>query len=172
MSCGRVDAHAFVCSLSILCLPFGSCWSCPACIQQLDPKLQSEKGCLLDNMNIFWSAWVNQLWVSAMHCDVQRSIKLSANYWKFLLLFPVFFFGKLATWREKNPFVESFSEQNSFGFQMAIENNKIAVLNLDLAFCGVEHYVLKLLRKFVNQNLFFFSSLICTWYTWYCAKFL
>ena len=132
----------------------------------------SEKGRLLNNMNIFWPAWVNQLWVSAMHCDVQRSIKLSANYWKFLLLFPVFFFGKLATWREKNPFVESFSEQNSFGFQMAIENNKIAVLNLDLAFCGVEHYVLKLLRKFVNQNLFFFSSLICTWYTWYCAKFL
>lgn len=38
-------------------------------IQHLDPKLDSEIGRLLDNMNILWSAWVNLLWVSAMNCD-------------------------------------------------------------------------------------------------------
>lgn len=50
MSCGRVDAHGFVCSLSsILCLPFGVCWSCPSCIQHLDPKLYLEEDGLLGN---------------------------------------------------------------------------------------------------------------------------
>ena len=50
----------------------------------------------------------------------------------FFYFFQYSFLGNLPLEGGKNPFVESFSEQNSFGFQMAIENNKIAVLNLDL----------------------------------------